>query len=30
MRELVHQIDPTAYIAIYEVADLFRLESEQP
>lgn len=30
MRELVHHIDPLAYIAIYEVADLFKLEAEKP
>ena len=29
MRELVHHIDPLAYIAIYEVADLFKLEAER-
>ena len=28
MRELVHAIDPSAYIAIYEVADVFKLEPE--
>ena len=27
MRELVHQADPRAYIAIYEVADLFKMEN---
>ena len=29
MREVVHQIDPLAYIAIYEVADVFKLEAER-
>ncbi len=28
MRELVHGIDPAAYIAIYDVADLFKLEPQ--
>lgn len=28
MRDLVHKIDPMAYIAIYEVADLFKLERD--
>lgn len=30
MRNLVHRIDPTAYIAIHEVADVFKAESNLP
>ena len=29
MREQVHEVDPAAYIAIYDVADVFKLEPEQ-
>lgn len=30
MREHVHEVDPLAYIAIYDVADVFKLEAERP
>ena len=29
MREIVHRIDPMAYIAIYDVADLYKLEENK-
>lgn len=29
MREIVHKIDPMAYIAIYDVADLYKLEENK-
>lgn len=29
VKDIVHELDPTAYITIYEVADIFRANQEQ-